>query len=167
MRKTEEDRKAEIINALAAARQSIFTAVECVPPWQDEQPCIGRWCIKDLLAHLIGWDHTNLEAVQQILAGERPRFFLSFDTDWHTYNDLLVSLYRKDSLSALRADAGESHQRLVAFLRSLTASQVLTGRSSPENGRPVSIRSLLLAETKDELEHAEQVRIFFEKDCAL
>jgi len=167
MRKTDDDRKDELIEALLAARQDVLHAVGHIPPGQEDQPCIGSWSVKDLLAHLIGWDHTNLEAVQQILTGDRPRFFQYFDKDWQTYNARLVSLYRKDSIEALLADAGESHQKLAAFLQSLSAQQVLNGRSSPEHGRSVSIRSLLRAEAKDEQAHAGQVRAFFEKASAL
>lgn len=167
MRKSEDDRKAEIIEALVSARQSILAAVDCMTPEQYDFPCIGVWCVKDLLAHLIGWDETNLQAVQQILAGERPQFFQYYDRDWQSYNAALVSRHRRDSIESLRLNAGESHQRLVSFLRSLTAAQVLTEKSSPENGRPVSILTLLRAETKDERVHAAQVRAFLEKAPAV
>lgn len=167
MRKSEDDRKAEMIEALVSARQSILSAVDLMTPEQYEQPCIGVWCVKDLLAHLIGWDETNLQAVQQILAGERPQFFQYYDKDWQSYNAALISQRRCDPIEALRLSADQSHHRLVTFLHSLTASQVLAGKSSPQNGRPVSIQMLLRAEAKDEQVHAGQVRAFLEKASAV
>ena len=160
MRKTVEDRKNEYIAALTTARQELLAAADAVPPEAYDTPCIGVWSIKDLLAHLIGWDETNRNAVQEILRGERPAFFQYYDKDWQTYNASLVRRHRREPLSALLADLEASHQRLLDDLQSLSARQVLEGKSPPEKGRPVTIRRLLRAEAADERKHAAQVQAF-------
>ena len=165
MRKNAVDRKNDLINDLIEARQSLLAAVQSVPTGQVDQPCIGVWGVKELLAHLIGWDETNRMAVQEILAGEQPSFFSRYDTDWRTFNAALVAQHRKDSLKTMISDAELSHVQLMEYLQSLTADEVLKGKSPREKGRPVTIHNLLRAEAEDERKHAEQVRSFLQR-CA-
>ena len=72
-------------------------AAEELPPLLHDQVLLGIWTIKDLLAHLIGWDFTNLQAIQQILAGQYPTFFKYYDKDWQSYNARLVLEYRVEA----------------------------------------------------------------------
>lgn len=46
--------------------------------------------VKDLLAHLIGWDYTYLQAFQDVREGRLPEFFAHFNPDWRKYNAALV-----------------------------------------------------------------------------
>jgi hypothetical protein len=163
MRKTAADRKNELIAGLANARQELLDAVRSIPPELQDTPCIGHWCAKDLVAHLIGWDKTNLSAVQEILNGERPSFFQFYDKDWQSFNTNLVNQHRREPFSDLLVDAEGSHHGLVAYLLSLAEVQILEGKSPREKGRPVTIRRLLGAEAEDERKHAEQVRTFLQR----
>jgi hypothetical protein len=162
VRKSAAERKNERIEDLIAARQGLLAAAAAIPTAQVDQPCIGFWSVKDLLAHLIGWDFTNLNAVQEILSGERPAFFDAYDKDWRTYNANLVKQYRKESISALLADTEDSHNNLVIYLKSLSVSQILEGKSPREKGRPVTIRNLLRSEAEDERRHTQQLHNFLE-----
>jgi hypothetical protein len=163
MRRTAEDRKAELIDELAAARKSVQSALDGIPPDAIDEPFIGVWCVKDLLAHLIGWDLLNLQGIREILSGGRPSFFKRYDHDWETVNRSLVERYRKDSLNELRRDAETSHHALVAFLQSIPAKQLLTGKSPSEMGRTVTLRNLIRAEAGDERAHERQIRAFLEQ----
>lgn len=160
MRKTVEDHKQELISALAAARNGILEAVQTIPPEQAGLVFLGEWCIKDLLAHFIGWDYTNWQAIQEIMAGNYPTFFQYYDKDWRSYNAELVKTYRKEDLASLFADAAASHQQFTYFLHSLPASDLVHGKARSVKGRTVTIRNLLLSEASDERKHAEQIQAF-------
>lgn len=92
-----KNRHLKLLDDLAAARQQILDLVGEVPPDQRDVIFLGQWCIKDLLAHMIGWDATNQRSVREILSGERPFFFQYYDKDWQRYNALLVSTYRREA----------------------------------------------------------------------
>lgn len=160
MRKTRQERQTTLIESLAAARGEILSLAEQVPPERRDAQFLGTWCVKDLLAHLIGWDHTNLQAVQEILAGMRPGFFQFYDKDWQRYNGSLVAAHRREPFDALLADAAASHSKLLVYLRAQPPEAVLEGKYSGETGRTVTIRNLLRAEAVDELRHAAQLREF-------
>ena len=159
-RQSIEDKKQALIDGLVEARRSVLTAVQSLPANCADEIFLGSWSVKDLLAHLIGWDFTNLRAVQEILAGQYPSFFQYFDKDWQSYNRQLVEQYRQESLAALLAAVDDSHRQWLTFLRSLSAEEIVHTKARRATGRTVSIRNLLLSEAGDELNHAQQVIAF-------
>ena len=160
MRKTASEHKQDIIADLVAARENLLAIIRQLPPGCLDIPCIGTLNIKDLVAHLVGWDFTNLQAVQEILAGQRPSFFQYYDTDWRSYNARLVETYRKETFDAMLAEVTVSRQQLITFLYALPAADILQGKSPKEQGRTVTIRYLLHAEAADERKHSVQVDAF-------
>ena len=158
---TVEDRRRQLIDGLAAARSHVLEAARAVPPERVAEIFLGTWSLKDLLAHLEGWDYTNLEAIQEILAGRPPSFFQHYDKDWGSYNRGLVETYQRDSFAQLLAEVGDSHRRLVDYLESLPAREVALGKVRRATGRSVSVATLLRAEARDEEKHAGQVRAYF------
>lgn len=164
MRTTIEDQKRVLLDGLTAARSELLKAVRELPVDCADVVFLGVWSIKDLLAHLIGWDETNFQAVQAILSGRVPGFFDAYDKDWQSYNRGLVEKYRKDSLGELLADVEEAQQRLLAYLTLLPASDVVNGKVARPGGRTVTIRNLLRAEARDEAVHLEQVKQYFTRE---
>jgi hypothetical protein len=160
MRRTMEDKKQELVEGLITARRSVLEAVRPLPVGSLDQVFLGTWTIKDLLAHLVGWDETNVQAIQEIQAGQYPTFFQFYDKDWQTYNSRLVERCRKEPFSSLLAEVERTHQVLIEFLASIPAREVVQGKGRSETGRTISIRTLLRAETRDERIHAEQVQAF-------
>lgn len=163
MRKSAGALKDALIEAMIDARSSLLAIVSTLPVEQLDAPCIGTWCAKDLLAHLVGWDITNLQAVREILAGQRPGFLRHYDKDWQTYNAQLVATYRIEPFKALLAEVHDSHSQLVMFLRSLPTQVIVKGKSPSGQGRTVTIRNLLAAEADDERKHAAQLEAFLMK----
>ncbi len=162
MRKTIADRKAELIDDLVETRQSLIRAAQSLPEEKRDEIFLGTWCIKDLLAHLIGWDITNLQAVQEILSGQAPGFFLYYDKDWQSYNAGLVQKFRIEPFEALLAKAEDSHTQWIKYLQTLPADDIVNGKSHSPKGRTITIRNLLATEASDERKHAEQVRAFLQ-----
>ncbi len=160
MRKSMEEKKQDLIEGMVTARSSVLKAVNELPAACLNEIFLGSWSVKDLLAHLVGWDFTNLQAIQEILSGQFPAFFQYYDKDWRTYNSHLVELYRKETMADLLAEVEASHQQLVDFLKSRSAAELVNGKARSEKGRTATIRNLLLSEASDESQHADQVRAF-------
>ena len=52
-------KKDALIANLVEARKNIQNVASALPAKQRDEISLGSWSVKDLLAHLIGWDHTN------------------------------------------------------------------------------------------------------------
>jgi hypothetical protein len=158
MRTTAEARKRALIDELAQQRRALLAEIESLPDERLEEIFLGEWCLKDLLAHLVGWDYTNREAIEQILSGQTPAFFQYYDKDWRSYNARLVAQYRCEPFGALLEAAQRSQQALIDLLEGLAAQDVLSGKAATPSGRTVRVSGLLRAEASDEGDHAAQIR---------
>jgi hypothetical protein len=143
--------KDELIQGLASARRAVLHAAEALAPEQRDTVFLGVWSVKDLLAHLAGWDDTNRQAVQEILAGQRPSFWKYKDRDWQSYNARLVAQYRRDEWAELLAMLEKTHGALIDYLQTVPVESYVQHRA---------IGRLLRTEAKDEEEHARQIEEF-------
>jgi hypothetical protein len=155
--------KQKWIKGLAAARKNVLEAVQSLPADCADTVFIGVWSAKDLVAHLIGWDRTNISAIGEILNGVYPSFFQHYDKDWQSYNRALVQRYRKNSVDELIADATASHEELIALLQNLDARVLVNASVRSQRGRTVTVRNLLVSESNDEDDHAREVWAFLKK----
>ena len=153
--------KQSLLSNLVETRREILQAVSQFSAKTQNTIFLGTWSLKDLLAHLAGWDFTNLAAAKDIQAGKLPEFYAHYDKDWKTYNAGLVAKYKCDDFEQLLAVVRDSQRQLIEYLESLPAEAfdknfgVRSGRNTK-----VTIARLLQAEWKDEQVHLEQIREF-------
>ncbi len=155
--KGDEVRRAALIARLLAARKRILEAVSSLPPQKQDEIFLGEWSVKDLLAHLIGWDYTCIAAIQDLMAEQLPAFYALRDTDWASYNRQLVRSYKKENWAELLAAVTQSHQELLALLQTIPTPEFEKDWGVRYDGNPVTIDRLLQAEAKDDEEHCQQL----------
>jgi hypothetical protein len=161
MRSTPETRKSQLIADLIAARAEVIAAAQSLPADAQDAAFLGVWSAHDIVAHLVGWDHANAEAIAAIRAGRLPAFYAAYDPDWRTFNAGLVAQHKRATLDQTVADARVSHRVLIEALETVSAgdlSRDYNVRST--GGRRVTIAMLLTVEARDERKHAEQIRSF-------
>jgi uncharacterized damage-inducible protein DinB len=152
-------RKEEIIAGLREARRQILEAVTSLLPEKRDEVFLGSWSIKDLLAHLIGWDFTNIEAVKDIRAGRPPRVFEHWDPDWVKYNAELVGRHKREDFAELLDSVQQSHAALIEFVQSIPAEDIQKdfGIRSP-SGTNITVEGFLQFEIDDEGRHYQQIQ---------
>jgi hypothetical protein len=163
MRMTAQAKKDRIISELVETRRKILDAASSLSPEQQDEIFLGIWSVKDLLAHLVGWDYANMEAANQVLAGKLPGFYADYDHDWKSYNARLVAQYRRDSFAELLSLMEDSHQKLIDLLETIPAEEFHRDRGVRFRGYKVTIARLLQAEIDDEKTHHTQVKEFSER----
>ncbi len=155
-----EKAKSDLLQGLMDVRARILQTASELPPEKRDEAFIGFWTIKDLLAHLIGWDYTNLEASKSILAGELPAFYSSSDRDWASYNAQLVARYKIEDLQELIASTEGSHLKLISFLKGIPASDFFEDEGVRIMRYKVTIERLMQVEKQDEEKHLAQIEAF-------
>ncbi len=151
MRGKGQARKARLIADLVAARQGILDAVAALSPAQQDEVFLGIWSAKDLLAHLVGWDYANIEAIEAVRAGRRPAYWDHYDRDWRTFNARLVATYRREDMADLLAEMARSHRQLLDAVEAVPAEELYREQGGE------SIAAILRVEIHDEREHGRQV----------
>ena len=157
-----QTRKDEIIAALIQARRRILDLAYTLPPERRDEVFLGVWSVKDLLAHLIGWDYANRDAVKSVLEGELPQFYAHHDRDWATYNALLVERHKTEEYTELLYSVETSHRALMNLLATVPADEFERDHGVRYKRYKVTIARLLQSEAEDEEEHARQIEAFVE-----
>ena len=156
-----QQRKDNIISALTQARRKILHVAYTLPPEKRDEVFLGVWSAKELLAHLVGWDYTNIEATKSILSGELPEFYSHHDRDWASYNALLVERHKIEDYAELLHSVEASHRALADLLATVPADEFEKDRGVRYKRLKVTIARLLQAEADDEEEHYQQIKEFF------
>jgi uncharacterized damage-inducible protein DinB len=152
--------KRQVINGLVDVRERIMAAASALSPEQQGEVFLGVWSVKDLLAHLVGWDYANVEAVDAILADRMPAFYAHHDSGWKTFNAELVATYRRDDMDELIRSMRESHGQLVERLQALPDEDFARDRGLRAGRYRVTIARLMRVELSDERKHLEQIQSF-------
>lgn len=153
--------KAEILSECSQVRSDLLAIAADLPDASWGQVFLGSWSVKELLAHLAGWDYANLEAAQAILRGLMPAFYAFIDKDWRSFNDLLVQQYGRQDRSVLLQQLSDSHQALMEGLDAIPEGDFARDFGLRANGWKVTIARLIEIETKEERQHLEQIRTAF------
>jgi len=153
--------KGELLSAVIETRTAVIQAASGLSPTAQDTVFLGVWSVKDLIAHLIGWDFANLAAAKDIQAGKLPEFYAHYDEDWKTFNAESVAKYKRDDFEELSALSRDSQGQLIAYLESIPeeAFEKDFGVRSVRNDK-VTIAGLMQAELKDGQEHLEQIQEF-------
>ena len=156
-------KKKQLLVELQETRTGILKEAAVLSAEKQDVIFLGIWSVKDLLAHLAGWDYTNLDASKAVLAGELPSFYEHHSRDWQTYNAMLVAKYKRDSFKELLALVKISQQELFEFLQSVVPESFSKDFGVRFRGYKVTIQRLLEAEIKDEQAHCQQIKDFFKE----
>lgn len=161
MRQTVDSKKELLIAELSASRHELLEAAFALTEAKWDTVFLGTWSVKDILAHLVGWDHANVEAIEAVRAGRLPAFYAHYDPDWRSFNASLVRQYRQASLAEAIAAAKASHNALRAVAEAIPADALFQDYGVRSlRGRKVTIAMLLSAEAGDERKHRQQIEEF-------
>ncbi len=151
-------RKEVLISTLSDTRRELLDCAESFSEEEAHRVFLGSWSLMDLLAHLTGWDHANVEAIQAVQAGRLPHFYKYHDHDWQGYNAILVRKHRLNMLAEQVAQAESSHLRLLEELGDVPAEDIDRDFSVRFRGYRVTVRRLMEGERRDEAVHFTQIQ---------
>jgi hypothetical protein len=159
-KKTAKEKKSALLEGLVEIRARILDEAAGIDGQKQDQIFLGTWSLKDLLAHLAGWDVTNGQAIQEILRGELPSFYAHSDKDWASYNAKLIDEYRRDDIEDLIELLKNTHRDMIEGLEQVPPEEFDRDRGIRARGYIVLISRLLQVELDDETKHLEQIRAF-------
>jgi hypothetical protein len=157
-----EVHKRTLLAGLREVRQQILETAASLPASARRRPFLGAWSLRELLAHLEGWDHANARATEDLLHGRLPGFYRYADRDWRSYNATLVRRYGRKDHRSLVASVKRSHRGLLRLLEAVPAEEMWKDRGLRYRGWRVTIGRLMEAERRDEEQHWRQLVEFAE-----
>src|SRR3990172_9872396 len=128
-------RKREMLIEIQLERNALDDTLALLTPRQMTKAGVtrGGWSVKDVLAHLVEWQHMNLDWYAAGQRGEKP----AMPAPGYTLRDLPrlnQMIYRKHHRRALRSvleDYHDYHARVLTLIETLSDSDLVTlGRFS-------------------------------------
>ena len=119
----------------------LLQAARAVPARRRDEPVYRVWTLTDILAHVAAWDRWLLAAVDELLAGRRPRFGRT-----SVFNKHAVDASRAQSYAEVVRDVGGAHKALMARLEQLSDEEwswQARHRYNWGDKSPITIASLL------------------------
>jgi hypothetical protein len=122
---TAENRIAKLLAQLDAAWTEFQQSYAGLSDLQITRPGVSEgWSVRDTIAHVAWWEEEALKHLPLILAGGRPPRYSVTYGGIDAFNAQMTEQKRDRSLSAVRAQAEETHRRLVAYLQSVPPEQI-------------------------------------------
>ena len=149
-------KKEQLLAKLEEIRASILAEASALSAEKQNKVFLGIWSIKDLLAHLAGWDYTNMEAASYVMAGKLPPFYAHHDRDWAKYNAMLVAKYKRNDMDELIGVVRDSQRELIELVETIPPEMFSKDFGVRFRGYKVTIQRLLEAELEDEQTHLQQ-----------
>ncbi len=119
--------KMELIEAVRAARAYFLKIIEDFSSEEIVKPTkIGKWCVKDILSHIAGWDTLMRTTMQAIF--EEKQLDLSVMKDIDAINAKFVAERSNWSVEQIFAEMADNHQKMLQFVEELTDEQLFKPR---------------------------------------
>lgn len=113
-------------------------------------PCLERWTVKDLLAHVAAWDRWEHRQMKGMLVGEAPE-----DVAVDAFNAAAVAEWGDRSLADVLAELQEARAVWVAWLRDLPEDEFF--RSRRFHDWDWAFPNCLEVQWQHDAEHAAQI----------
>ncbi|GIK43035.1 MAG: hypothetical protein BroJett011_68680 [Chloroflexota bacterium] len=146
-----------IISDLKYGRTRLLQAIEGLSRRElTELQIYEGWTIKDVLAHVIGWDQRVLRTLPLMLQN-RASEVASVEVD--DFNRESVQSWRDKSLAEVLSEVQSTHQRILEILSGLDHKEVDMRRE--RHGRIITIRSYVIdVMIEHDREHAAEIELW-------
>lgn len=105
---------------------ALMTLIDSLDTSACEQPVVGEWAVKDVLAHLTAWQSLFMGWHESGLRGETPVMPAS-GYNWSqtpALNQAIYTAHCRETLSEARSAFEASHQRLMELVNALSNEDI-------------------------------------------
>jgi hypothetical protein len=122
---TSEDRVTRLLARLDTAWTAFKGSYAGLSDPQLMEPGVmGDWSVKDILAHVTTWEEEALKHLPLIIEGTRvPRYSAAYG-GIDAFNAQMSERKGRRSLSEVRRQLDETHERLIALIQDAPSSQL-------------------------------------------
>jgi len=145
---------ADVIAYLEYGRSSLLKSIEGLSKREmTEIPVYGGWTIKEVLAHVIGWDQRVVEVLPLVVqdrADEIP------DVEVEAHNQQSIAAWREKSWAEVWAAIQSTHQQVLNGIAALDHIEI--DKRHERKGRIITIRTYIInIMIEHQREHADEI----------
>lgn len=92
----------------------------------QEPGVVGEWSVKDIIAHVAGWEEEALKNLPLINLCVRPPRYADLYGGIDAFNAQMTERNRDLTLAGARSRLEETHQRLISYLETVPVELITT-----------------------------------------
>jgi hypothetical protein len=151
--------KKEILNALEEGRKKFLQAIEGLSDEQMQQPgVVGKWSVKDLLAHLGLCEAELITMLWQLKQGQKPSYPTLNNADVDRINEKWYQENKSRPLERVRADFLAVRKQTIRQVERYIDSELNDPQRYPVLGGEPLEEWIAGDSYRHEAEHEAQVR---------
>ena len=152
--------KAAVLKELESEYENFKKAIEGLDDAQLTRIWFGDWGVKDIVAHVLGWERAMTTMLQRLARGERPTAEGDDYSDTDATNARFTSEFAPIGANTVLAAWSQRH---MVFVK---AAQAVPGdRFGEDNGKPKTANRLVGAGGAEHYrEHMGQIKAWREKE---
>jgi hypothetical protein len=147
-------------NVLLAFDNSFRSFKEAIVPLSDEQfkSDVNGRTVRDIVAHLVGWNGLMIEASISIMEGNTPSYFADAKNDYSNINAGFMAKYSSQSKLELLAELESTKEKFEAFILSLPAEELTADHNVKHySGEPATVARIIHSLAGDYQYHAREI----------
>lgn len=144
--------KSILINRLNNARKELVDTLGSISP---EAGITEAWTVKEVLAHIAGWDQVSTQAIQTLIAGQAPR--VTVPQGIHAFNAEMAAAWMGKNYQQALQEFNLSRQAFIMAIESLPENLVDAEFTLPWGGQG-TLEQIVDILAKHELEHIEDLK---------
>jgi hypothetical protein len=111
--------KSTLLNNIRTKQAELDELLSSLSEEQMTTPGVnGEWSIKDILAHMVEWQHVLLKRLHAAIYGGEPGIAMDYSID--ETNEQFYQKNRERSLADVQADYKQSYQRILEGIEKLS-----------------------------------------------
>ena len=117
-------KKDQLINKLEQAWEAFTESFTGLTDEQMVEPGVTEdWSVKDILAHVTGWEEESLKHIPHILQGiQPPRYSIAYG-GIDAFNALKTEEKKGLSISEIRKQLYVTHRKVVGYIKTVPEEQ--------------------------------------------
>jgi uncharacterized protein (TIGR03083 family) len=150
---------AGVEDQLSELERSIDGFVEPLKALGDDRfrEPLGRWTLRDVVAHLIGWNRYTVRGCRELQEGRLPFYDLDPGENYARINAVLVREVSADTKIDLLRDLRSSSSELADYLRRLAPEDWERDYGVRHLGKTVTVRNSVDELIEDYQHHRRQI----------
>jgi hypothetical protein len=150
------DEREQLIQELQVARRELFQVIDQLDDHMEVYP---QWTIKELLAHLTGWDDAILDTLRAVATGQPPGTPAVRGINY--YNASTVSERDPLDLGHIRKECERTREELFTTLRQVPLEKVNEDLVFPWGGHGTIAELIRVFVEHEGEEHAQELRTLY------
>lgn len=120
----------ELVSKFQQSQQELERAVAGLGESDAAEVWCGRWGVKQIIAHIAGWESAVAQALGKIAQGERPSAEGINLSDVEGSNDTFAERVQRTSFAQVMQDLSAAGGRLIAAVHELPEDRLEEGRTA-------------------------------------